>query len=102
VQELAFYVNDASGTGTAITEKVLKGSGSAAGVAISNVTEGATPTEFWGTGFHWSTGYLYLPVPEERIQVIGGSAEDNFGFHFPVTPDASTTFSATIVWGEIS
>lgn len=100
-QELAFYVNDAAGTGTAVTEAALNGSGTIQGVAISNVTVGATPTEIWFTGFHWSTGYLYLPVPEERIQIKGGSTTDNFGFYFPTAPDASTTFSATLVWGEI-
>lgn len=101
-QELAFYLNDASGTGTAIVEQVLQGSGTIGGVAVSNVTEGATPTEFYATGFHWSVGYLYLPVPEERFRLVGGSSVDNFGFHFPVAPDASTTFSATLVWGEIA
>jgi hypothetical protein len=42
-----------------------------------------------------------LPVPEERIQLIGASSQDNFGFYFPTAPDAATVFNAMVVWDEI-
>lgn len=103
VQEVAFYVNDAAGTGTAMTEQRLSGGDTAPStVAVSTVTVGATPTEIMYDGYHVQNGFLYLPVPEERILVKGGSSVDNFGMLFPVAPDASMTVSCGIVWGELS
>jgi hypothetical protein len=103
VQEIGFYRNDATGTGTAMTEQEIQGGGDAtSGVtAISTVTIGATPEDFNFDAYHVQNGWLYLPVPEERVQVQSGG-QDNFGIWFPVSPDASMTVSAGIIWAEYS
>ena len=102
VQEFAMYTATAAGTGgTGLTETILQGGGTILGAATRNLTApGAGLVEIWQTGFHWQNGYLYLPVPEERIRITSGG-QDVFGFYFPVAPDAATTFSATLIWGEI-
>ena len=101
-QPVALYTATAAGTGgSAITEQVLNGEGTVVGVALRNLTApGAGLQEVYFTGFHWQNGWLYLPVPEERIAVKAG-AQDNFGFYFPTAPQVATTFSATLVWGEV-
>ena len=103
IQEIGFYRNDAVGTGTAMTEQEIQGGGdvAAGAVALSTVTRGATPSELWYDAFHVQTGYLYLPVPDERFRVVG-AGQDNWGMWFPVAPDVSMTFSAGIVWAEYS
>ena len=102
VQELVMYKGPNAGTGgTALTEVLVRGEGTISGAALRNLTApGASNKEFYFTGFNWQTGWLYLPVPEER-PVIKAGDDDNFGFYFPTAPDAATTFSATIIWGEI-
>jgi hypothetical protein len=101
-QELALYSATAGGTGgTALTERIVRGSGTISGAASRNHTApGAGLVEWYHTGFNWQVGWLYLPVPEERYVSVAGQ-QDAFGFYFPTAPDAATTFSATIVWGEI-
>ena len=102
VQEIVMYSATAAGTGgTALTETLVRGEGTISGAALRNLTAaGAGLVEWYFTAFHWQNGWLYLPVPEERYQVKAGG-QDNFGFYFPTAPDAATTFSATVVWGEI-
>lgn len=105
VQELSIYTNDAAATGgTALTEQELRGQGegTAASAALAAPTIGATPTDLYFDAFHLMNGWLYLPVPEERILIVGGSAQDNVGIRFPVAPDASITISYGIIWGELS
>ena len=101
-QEFALYTATAAGTGgTALTEHILNGEGTIVGAATRNRTApGAGLLEVYHTGFHWQNGWLYLPVPEERIAIKAG-AQDVFGFYFPTAPQAATTFSATLVWGEV-
>jgi len=101
-QPVAVYSATAAGTGgSGLTEHLLSGSGTILGAATQNLTApGAGILEWYHTGFHWLNGWLYLPVPEERFSSIAGG-QDVFGFLFPTAPQAATTFSATIVWGEI-
>lgn len=42
-------------------------------------------------------GWLYMPVPEERIIIAGG---DIIGLKLPAAPAASTNITAGIVFGE--
>ncbi len=102
VQEFALYVATGIGTGgTGLTENILRGEGTVSITAVRNLTAaGAGVAEVYHTGFHWQNGWLYLPVPEERILLKAG-ANDHFGLIFPTLPDAATTFSATVVWGEV-
>jgi hypothetical protein len=104
VQEISIYVNDGPATaGTALTEQELRGStdAAAAAAALAAPTIAASPVDLYFDAFHVQNGWLYLPVPEERIVIVGGTTNDNVGIRFPVAPDASTTFSYGIIWGEI-
>jgi hypothetical protein len=104
VQEISIYVNDGVATaGTALPEQELQGSVDAASavVALAAPTIAATPVDLYFDAFHVQNGWLYLPVPEERIVIVGGTTNDNIGLRFPVAPDASTTFSYGMIWGEI-
>lgn len=104
IQEIDIYGNDAAGTsGAALTEQVIRGSVDAASgvTALGGPTIGATPTVLIPDGFDLRNGFLYLPIPDERIRVVGGSSIDNLGFRFPTAPDASITISYGIIWGEI-
>ena len=101
VQELALWMGTAVGSGgAAITERIITGSGTIGGVAVSNVTTIGTGNEFYHTAYHTQNGWLYLPVPEERPRLVSGG-DDVFALVFPVAPDAAIVTSATIVWGEI-
>jgi hypothetical protein len=102
IQEIQLYLNDAVGTaGTGLTENIIRGEGPIVGVALRNLTAaGATPTEFYGTAFNARTGWLYLPVPDERPLLKAGG-EDNFGVLFPTAPDVAMTFTLTVMWGEV-
>ena len=105
VQEISIYVNDAAATGgTALTEQEIRGAGDAASAVASLAapTIGATPVDVYFDAFHVQNGWLYLPVPEERILIIGGTTNDNVGLRLPVAPDVSTTFSYGVVWGELA
>lgn len=102
VQEIEIYGNDGVATGgTALTEQGLQGVDDTSGVtALGGPTIAATETSLYRDAFHLQNGWLYLPVPEERIRVVGGATIDNVGFRFPVAPDASTTVSYGVIWGE--
>jgi len=104
VQEIALYVNDGVATaGTALTEQELRGSTDATSLcaALAAPTIAATPVDLIFDAFHVQNGWLYLPVPEERIRIAGGTTNDNVGLRFPVAPDASMTVSYGIIWGEM-
>ncbi len=102
VQEVAMYRSAASGAGgTGVAEHLFQGSGTSNTLALRNLTApGGGSVEIYRTAFHWQQGWLYTPVPEERIRLISSDA-DNFGIVFPVAPAVSVTFSATIVFGEV-
>lgn len=106
VQEVEIYTNDVVSTGgTNIVEQPLSDSEASKVVATRNETTlGATPFVVYRDAFHLQNGWLYLPVPEERITLVSGSADpgDNIGILFPVAPDAAITVSAGITWSEIS
>jgi len=104
VQEIEIYGNDAVATGgTALTEQAIQGQDDAASgvTALGGPTVGATPTTLYPDAFHLQNGWLYLPVPEERIRVVGAATIDNVGVRFHVAPGASVTVSYGITWGEI-
>ncbi len=106
-QEIEIYGNDAIATsGTAMTEQEIQGGGGAASsvVAIEDAAVAATPIPLYSDAFHLFNGWLYLPVPEERIMIRGGATDpgDNLGMRFPVVLDATTTLSGGMTWSELS
>jgi hypothetical protein len=99
----AMYTATAAGTGgAAVTETLQSGSGTIQGSVLKTLT--AIPVtglrEMPQGAIAWEVGVIYVPVPEERIKVVGGG-QDFFGFHFLAAPSATPTFTAHIVWGEI-
>ena len=105
VQEIEIYGNDGVATGgTALTEQEIQGQDDAASgvTALGGPTIAATATTLYPDSFHLQNGWLYLPVPEERIRVAGAGTIDNVGFRFHVAPGASVTVSYGVTWGEIS
>jgi hypothetical protein len=104
VQEIVLYVNDGPATGgTALNENELQGSvdAAAATVAVANATVAATPVDLYYDAFDLRNGWLYLPLPEERIIIVGGTTNDNVGIRLPVAPDAAIVLSCGMIWGEI-
>ena len=100
VQEIALWMGTAVGSGGgSATETILRGSGTIGGVVATNVTTLGTGSDRYFSAFHVQNGWLYLPVPEERPQLISGG-DDVFAVLFPVVPDAALVLSTTIVWGE--
>lgn len=103
VQEIDIYANDAAGTsGTSLTGVEIQTEVDAATLvtAVGGPTIGATPTVLYPDGFHVQNGWLYLPVPEERIRIRGGGSVDNVGFRFPTAPGSSITVSYGIIYAE--
>jgi hypothetical protein len=105
VQEICLYLNDGPATGgTGLTEQEVWGTANAAAltVAVANATVAATPVDYAYDAFHAFNGWLYVPVPEERIRVVGGTTNDNIGIRLPVAPDAAMVLSVGMVWGELA
>ncbi len=101
IQPVALWKGTAVGSGGgAATERLITGSGTILGVVATNVTTIGTGNEFYHSAYHTQNGWLYLPVPEERPQLVSGS-DDVFAVVFPTAPQVSITTSCTIVWGEI-
>lgn len=87
-----------AGTGTAGDERALRGSQVAQATGTTNHTaEGTAGDILLREGFNILNGFLYLPVPEERIYI---PPSGRIALKFPVAP-ASATWTAGIVWGEI-
>jgi hypothetical protein len=101
IQEINVFTNDAAGTGTSQTPVALKpGYAAFGGTARDVITvEGATPTDIVEDGFHFQNGWLYLPLPEERIRIAGG---DIMGIRFPVAPDAAMNIACGMIFGELA
>ena len=101
IQPVALWKGTVAGSGGgAATESLIRGSGTILGTVATNVTTLGTGVEFYHTSYHAQNGWLYLPVPDERPQLISGG-DDIFAVVFNVAPQVSITTSCTIVWGEV-
>lgn len=96
--ELNRYVS-ATG-GTAVTEQPHEVGHPTADAAVvrNDTTLGTTPTLLHADTFNIQAGWIYMPVPEERIWVPPSGV---FAVTLPAAPDGSTTISATLTWNEI-
>lgn len=61
-------------------------------------TEGTLTTDLIADSFNWVNGWIWLPVPEERIYVKGAGI---VGLRLPVAPPSSLTVSCGITIGEL-
>jgi hypothetical protein len=66
-------------------------------VFLSGQTEGSTITVLWEAAFHVWNGYIWIPVPEERIRV---PASSQFAIKFPAAPGQALNVSARVSWIE--
>lgn len=62
--------------------------GGTAATGITASAEGTDGTVYVEEGFNIVNGWLYLPVPEERI-MIGGSTANGIGLKFPTAPTSA-------------
>ncbi len=100
VQEIALWMGTVVGSGgSAVTERIVRGSGTIGGVVVSNVTTIGTGNDWYHTAYHTQNGWLYTPIPDEMPQLVSGG-DDVFAFLFPTAPDAAMVVSATLIWGE--
>lgn len=101
VQPVALWKGTAAGSGGgAATERLVRGSGTILGSVATNVTTIGTGNEFYHTSYHTQNGWLYLPVPDERPQLVPGS-DDIFAVVFNAAPQVAIVTSCTVVWGEV-
>lgn len=105
MQEIELYVNDANSTGgAALTEFDVQGSDDVPSVTAlggsTAITQGATPDVIYPDIFHLQNGWLYLPVPEERIRRVGATASE-VGLKLAQAPNTSSTISYGMIWGEV-
>jgi len=74
--------------GTALTNPLDAGDTAFGGTARALATVlGTAGAVLYADAFNWSNGWLWLPVPEERIIVPGGGI---LSLHLPVAPAALT------------
>ena len=104
IQEIELYLNNALATGgTGMTEQEIRGTTDAtSGVTALGAQPaiGTSPTVILRDGYHAFNGWLYLPVPDERIRILGAAASC-VGIQFPVAPDAAMNITYGMVWGEV-
>lgn len=101
IQPVALWKGTVAGSGGgSATERLIRGSGTILGVVATNVTTIGTGNEFYHTAYHTQNGWLYLPTPDERPQLVAGS-DDIFAVVFNVAPQVAIVTSCTIVWGEV-
>ena len=98
-EEIQILRTTTAGTGTSFTPILLSpATAAAAATATTNHTaEGTAGDSLIREGFNVLGGWVYLPVPEERIFV---APSGRIALKFPVAP-ASATFTAGIIWREI-
>lgn len=62
--------------------------------------EGTGQSDIFEDSFNVLNGWLYVPTPEERIEVPGGGGTFLY-LRFPGAPGSSMTVDATLTFGEI-
>jgi hypothetical protein len=79
----------------------VAGSIAAGKCGINASAEGAgTYTELWGEAFNVLNGYLWIPTPDEVIEVNGTSVLA-FTLQFPAAPTTLTGWNAFVVFKEL-
>lgn len=82
--------------------KITGGTSGAAGTSGTNASaEGAgTKTVLYSETFNLLNGWLYVPVPEERI-VLSASGSSGLGLYLATAPATGTLWSAEVVFREV-
>jgi len=74
--------------------------GGTSATGITATVEGTIAATPWSGGFNVVNGTLYLPVPEQRLLVVG-SAAGFVGLKFATAP-AAAQFTSTVEWLEFA
>lgn len=82
--------------------KIIGGTAGAAGTCGINASvEGAgAKTVLYPDAFNNLNGWLWVPVPEERI-ILPASSTSGFGVHLPTAPTNLSGWNAVIVYREV-
>jgi len=88
-----------AGTNTSFTPIKLHPADATSGATagVNATAEGTIGDVIWREFVNQQSGWVYLPVPEERI-VVGPSGR--IALYLPTAP-AAVTVSAGIIWGEL-
>lgn len=99
-EEVEMIRKSAAGTGTSATPAPTDGSDTAFGgsARVNCTAEGTTGTRVWREGMNILSGWLYQPVPEERIVVPGSGI---LALRWAQTPEAAIDVTAGMVLREI-
>ena len=97
--QITRYSTGGSG-GATLTSRPHHVGGPAAGSTVdrNNTTQGGTPVVVLSDAFNVQAGWLYQPIPEERIYV---SPSDILAIELPVAPADAMTVSASITFKEL-
>ena len=98
-----FSASDGGTGGSPVIEVLVRGKGTIAGVAQSELTApgGTDYREFPQGAIAWEIGVNHLWVPEARFEVWSGG-QDFFGIVFLAAPSATPITTVKITWGERS
>jgi hypothetical protein len=99
MQQVSVVRKSAGGTGTSFTPVPLASGSPAAGTAcIVDLTgEGTDSATIIRDAFNLLNGWLWLPVPEEKLYVPPSGI---LGLKLPVAPASATSFVAGIIFEE--
>ncbi len=98
--EVAIKTVSTAGTGTSFTARTIRDGGqSFGGTMTTNHTAEGTLTDRKIREFvNHLQGFMYLPVPEERIRITGGG---RVALELPTAPGAGVNVSAGMVIGTL-
>lgn len=96
--QITRYASAGSG-GTSMTPRPHQVGHAASGVSVNRnvTTQGTTPTVVYSEVFNVQAGWLYQPVPEERIWVPPSGV---IAVELPTAPTDSITVSARLTFAE--
>lgn len=98
-EEIQLLRTTTAGTGTAVTPAPLQAAPAAVTTASRNHSaEGTAGTELFREGWEVRNGWLYHPVPEERIVV---PPSGRLALRLPSAPEASLTLIAGMTFAEL-
>lgn len=104
-QRIQLVRKSAAATVTSFTPLLMDAGDGAAksvgGTAATGITASAEGTDadiLYPDSFSLLNGWLYVPVPEERIVIGAGGI---IGLKLPAAPGSATTFSGGIIFSEV-
>jgi len=90
-----------AGTGTSFTALLLRQGNAAFGgtTTTDHTAEGTIGDVLMRSFVNYLNGFLYLPIPEERIII---QPSGRLSLYLPTAPGAAVTISAGVIFAELS